>query len=468
MIANLKPYASMKDSGVAWLGMAPTHWKQERAKWLFRKMERPVRLGDEVITCFRDGVVTLRKKRRLRGFTESLKEFGYQGIRRGDLVIHAMDAFAGAIGVSDSDGKGTSVYSVCVPTMECISTEYYAFCIREMARSQWIFALSKGIRERSTDFRFATFASQMMPLPSFPEQTAIARYLDHIGRRINRYVQAKQKLIALLEEQKQAIIQEAVTGRIDVRTGKPYAAYKDSGVEWLGKVPEHWEVRRLKNTANIMMGQSPPSENCSSKPIGLPFLQGCAEFGVESPQPIQYCCSPAKISPQGALLLSVRAPVGKINVADQRYGIGRGLCAILPDSCTDAGFVKRWLNIGSPGLRTASSGSTYDAVSIGDVASLRIALPLLPEQTAIVRFLDEKTSQIDKAITRTQREIELLREYHQRLISDVVTGKLDVRKAAAKLPPEEDDCNPADSSDKIPDHKIPHDGIEPDTNGAML
>ena len=155
MISELKPYPAMRDSGVSWLGEVPDHWETERAKWLFRKMERPVRESDEVVTCFRDGVVTLRKNRRLRGFTESLSEFGYQGVRRGDLVIHAMDAFAGATGVSDSDGKGTSVYSVCAPRMEGVNAHYYAFCVREMAGSQWILALSKGIRERSTDFRFA-------------------------------------------------------------------------------------------------------------------------------------------------------------------------------------------------------------------------------------------------------------------------------------------------------------------------
>ena len=164
MIADLKPYSAYKDSGVSWLGEIPTHWRVERAKWLFRKMNRPVLDSDDVVTCFRDGVVTLRKNRRVRGFTESLKEIGYQGIRRGDLVIHAMDAFAGAIGVSDSDGKGSPVYSVCQPNKE-VDSHYYAYAVREMARRQWILALATGIRERSTDFRFAAFASQQVPLP---------------------------------------------------------------------------------------------------------------------------------------------------------------------------------------------------------------------------------------------------------------------------------------------------------------
>lgn len=211
-----------------------------RAKWLLRKMNRPVRDYDEVVTCFRDGVVTLRKNRRSRGFTESMKEIGYQGIRRGDLVIHAMDAFAGAVGVADSDGKGTPVYAVCQP-QPGISSHFYSLLIREMARSLWIVALAKGIRERSTDFRFDSLASQPVPIPPFTEQIAIVRFLDYMDRRIQRYIRAKQKLIKLLEEQKQAIIHRAVTRGLD-----PGVRLKPSGVEWLGEVPEHWEVSRVK------------------------------------------------------------------------------------------------------------------------------------------------------------------------------------------------------------------------------
>src|SRR5665647_1828307 len=100
MIADLKPYPEYRASGIPWAGSLPAEWRTERAKWLFTKMARPVRPEDEVVTCFRDGMVTLRKNRRLRGFTEATAESGYQGIRKGDLVIHGMDAFAGAIGVS--------------------------------------------------------------------------------------------------------------------------------------------------------------------------------------------------------------------------------------------------------------------------------------------------------------------------------------------------------------------------------
>ncbi len=240
MIQELRSYPAYSPSGVDWLPDIPAHWGTERGKWLLKKMKRPVRDTDEVVTCFRDGVVTLRRNRRTEGFTESLQEIGYQGIRAGDLVIHAMDAFAGAIGVADSDGKGTPVYSVCRPAPH-VNAYYFAYILREMARSQWIAAIATGIRERSTDFRYATLASQRLPLPPFAEQRAIARYLDHVDRRIQRYIEAKEKLIALLREVRQAIIHRAVTRGLD-----PDVPLKPSSLPWLPHIPAHWNTERGK------------------------------------------------------------------------------------------------------------------------------------------------------------------------------------------------------------------------------
>ena len=209
---------------------------------------------------------------------------------------------------------------------------------------------------------------------------------------------------------------------------KPYPAYKDSGVEWLGKVPEHWVVRRLKNAARVIMGQSPSSNDCSVERIGLPFLQGCAEFGVEYPQPKQFCKAPSKVSPAGAILMSVRAPVGRLNTADQEYGIGRGLCAIVPHpGLYHSRFIRFGVIVCLEGLAVLSTGSTYDAVSVADVAGLRIPLPPLPEQALIVHFLDWTERRLRKAISLRQKRIKLLEEYKQALINEAVTGKIDVR-----------------------------------------
>jgi type I restriction enzyme S subunit len=165
-MSKLQRYSSYKESGVEWIGEIPEHWEIEKGKWLFKQVQRPVRLNDEIVTCFRDGMVTLRSNRRTEGFTNALKEHGYQGIRNGDFVIHNMDAFAGAIGISDSDGKSTPVYTVCRPWDDkIVSSEYYARYLRNLALQDFILSLAKGIRERSTDFRYKDFGELLFPFP---------------------------------------------------------------------------------------------------------------------------------------------------------------------------------------------------------------------------------------------------------------------------------------------------------------
>lgn len=454
MIDDLKPYPKMKDSGVPWLGEVPEHWKTERAKWLFDKMNRPVRQTDEVVTCFRDGVVTLRKNRRVRGFTESLKEIGYQGIRRGDLVIHAMDAFAGAIGVADADGKGTPVYSVCKPGPMADSF-YYAYSAREMARSQWIQALAKGIRERSTDFRFEDFGSQLVPLPPLPEQAAIVRFLDYMDRRIRRYIRAKQKLIKLLEEQTQAIIHRAVTRGLD-----PNVRLKPSGVEWLGDVPEHWEVRRLRNVVELRVSNVDKHTKEGEFPVRLcnytdvyknsfitadmPFMAATATYDeieafrlhvgdviiTKDSEDWQDIGVPALVAETADDLvcgyhLAILRP--RLNVA-----IGRFLSYAL--QCR--GVVTQ--------LSIAANGVTRYGLSHGAIKAILLPTPPVNEQESIAEYIDEATTSLNDAIDRAQREIALLREFRTRLIADVVTGKLDVREAAARLPQEAEDLEPLD------------------------
>ena len=250
---GLDPNVRLKPSGVPWLGEVPKHWKTERAKWLFRKMEQPVRENDEVVTCFRDGVVTLRKNRRVRGFTEALKEIGYQGVRRGDLVIHAMDAFAGAIGVSDSDGKSTPVYSVCSPRQSA-NAYYYAFFVREMARSEWILALAKGIRERSTDFRFKDFASQWVPLPPLPEQAAIVSFLDRATADLDAATTSAQRETSLIREYHTHLIADVVTGKLDVREAA-------AGLPDEVKEPEPFD-----ETSSLIDGEEEPPDDLDAVP----------------------------------------------------------------------------------------------------------------------------------------------------------------------------------------------------------
>ena len=448
MTPNLKSYPTYKPSGIEWLGDVPEHWVVERAKWLFQKMERPVREEDEVVTCFRNGVVTLRKNLRELGFTESLKEIGYQGIRCGDLVIHSMDAFAGAIGIADSDGKGTPVYSVCKPKPQ-VNAYFYAYTLREMARNQWIQALAKGIRERSSDFRYTDFASQPVPFPPLPEQTAIVYYLDHADELIHRYVRGKQKLIRLLEEEKQAIIHRAVTRGLD-----PNVHLKPSGVEWLGDVPVHWEVMPLRRVAisrcDGPFGSGLKSSHYTDQGIRVVRLQniGHAQFNNSDSAfiaPSHYATlGDHTVEPEDLLIAGLgdeNHPAGRACVAPSFI-----VPAMVKADCFRFRLLRQRINPAFAALQLTatagdassllSTGATRQRTNLQATAARPIAVPPIEEQSSIVRYLDKAIAAIDTAISHTHCQIELLQEYCTRLIADVVTGKLDVRGAAANLPDE--------------------------------
>jgi type I restriction enzyme, S subunit len=209
------------------------------------------------------------------------------------------------------------------------------------------------------------------------------------------------------------------------RRFRRYPDYKDSGVEWLGEIPAHWEVRRAKQVAGVNMGQSPHSQLYNENGDGLPFLQGNADFGAEHPTPRIYCPDPPKRAKQGDLLLSVRAPVGAINSADQEYGIGRGLCALTVGRHADHRFFRYLLETARWELASAATGSTYEAVAAQEIGQLSCVLPTLQEQSAIAAFLDRETARIDSLVAKKERLIELLQEKRTALITRAVTRGLD-------------------------------------------
>ena len=210
------------------------------------------------------------------------------------------------------------------------------------------------------------------------------------------------------------------------RRFKPYPAYKDTGVEWLRKIPAHWEVKRLKYLSRIIMGQSPPSDIVNTFGEGLPFLQGNADFGTEHPTARTFCPYPPKVAVPGDILISVRAPVGAINRADRAYGIGRGLCAIRPIiRQLERRYCSYLLQIARSQLDSIATGSTYDAVSADDVSCFLMLMPLIEEQQIIVSALDRETAKTDALVEKKERLIELLQEKRTALITQAVTKGLD-------------------------------------------
>ena len=280
-------------------------------------------------------------------------------------------------------------------------------------------------------------------VPSLTEQTAIVRFLDNADRRIRRYIHVKEKLIALLEEQKQVIIHQAVTGRIDVRTGQPYPAYKPSGVEWLGDVPEHWEVLPLKRAfASMDYGIADTgTDDGTIAVLTMGNIRGGAVTvpkygGVRS-------VAPEMLLRDKDLLFNrtnsaeLVGKVGLFRLRDRRATFAsylvrmrshrRNMPEFLNLTLNDVGFLASARREAIPSLHQSNLNPTR-------YGRLPIALPPLVEQEGGVEAIEEQSCGLNTVISHTHGEIEFLREYRTRLIGDVVTGKLDVREAAAALP----------------------------------
>ncbi|MCW8966589.1 MAG: restriction endonuclease subunit S, partial [Candidatus Pacearchaeota archaeon] len=213
---GLNPNVPMKYSGVEWIGDIPEHWEIFRFKNLFIQSRLPPKKDDGVVTSYRDGQVTLRSNRRLEGYTEAILEGGYQGIRVGQLVLNSMDAFEGAIGVSESDGKCTPEYVICDPLSDDILPEYFAYLLREMALAKYIQVICNAVRQRAIRIRFNNLSQRFMVVPSKEEQKAIVYYIKIESSKTNNGIVHLLKQINKLKEYKSTLINSAVTGKIKV------------------------------------------------------------------------------------------------------------------------------------------------------------------------------------------------------------------------------------------------------------
>jgi type I restriction enzyme S subunit len=321
-----------------------------------------------------------------------------------------------------------------------VDSFYYAYVVREMARSQWIQALAKGIRERSTDFRFDGFGSQHVPWPPIRDQAAIVRFLDHADRKIRRYIRVKQRLIHLLEEEKQAIIHRAVTRGLDQSV-----RLKPSGVEWLGDVPEHWEAVTLRRV--IVSAVDGPHHSPTYVDNGVPFLSArnikADEWSLADAKYISeadYAEFSRRVVPKrGDVLYTKGGTTGVARAVDLDFPFQVWVyVAVL--KVVEARVIPEFLAIAlnSPRCYEQSQlltrGATNQDLGLSRMKGIVLALPPKSEQAEILTYLDKTLAGVRKTIMGARQESSLLREYRTRLIADVVTGKLDVREAVANLP----------------------------------
>ena len=451
MIADLKPYAEYKESGLLWLGPLPGHWGLvpnrglvRRRKVLVGKHHRDYRL----LSLTKQGVIVRDISTGKGKFSSDMGTS--QEVRNGDLVFCLFDVpeTPRTVGLSRHDGMITGAYTV-FEGLRKGSSEYFELFYKAMDDRKLLSPLYSGLRNTIPAERFL---GTKTPQPPPTEQAAIVRFLDWGNGRLERAIRAKRKVIALLNEQKQAIIHRAVTRGLD-----PSVPLKPSSIPWLGDIPQHWEVMRLKRLGEVKIGLTYSPAEMVGETGTLVLRASNVRNGVIVSADNVYVSKkvPANLLVrEGDILICVRSGsrnlVGKTalitrEVAGMTYG---AFMSLLRSKNNE--FVYWVLNSNLFACVMAQfETSTINQLTQSDLKSLFIPVPPMTEQAEIAAYLKSATSGIHVAISRLEREIELLREYRTRLVADVVTGKLDVREAAERLPDEaapdtvEDDTDPS-------------------------
>ena len=402
----------MKPSGIEWIGDIPDDWEVRRGKYTLDLLMRPIRDNDEIITCFRDGQVTRRSNRREDGFTFADKEIGYQGILKGDLVIHGMDGFAGAIGISDSDGKGSPVLNVCRPKNGS-DTRYINYYLRTLALQNVFIALSTGIRERSCDLRWKKIAELLFTIPPLKTQQKIADYLDEKCGEIDATIAKQKESIEKLKAYKQSLISETVTKGLDKS-----APLKPSGIDYLGDIPSHWEIKKLKFLVSLIDNKTKDGHS-----ISLENIESGTGKLIETEN--TYDGEGISFKENDLLFGKLRPYLAKVYLSALKGRALGDFYVMRANKCINPNFLK-FVLLSDWFIKIVDSstyGTKMPRASWDFTGGMRIPLPPISEQDCISSYLETKCSEVDTFISEKQNIIQKLDAYKKSLIFEYVTGK---------------------------------------------
>lgn len=412
----------MKDSGIAWVGKIPATWDVERGKNILQKLDRPVKDDDGVITCFRDGEVTLRSNRREDGFTISLQEAGYQGIEPGDLVVHGMDGFAGAIGVSDSRGKATPVLNVLDSTQ---SKEYIMFYLRNMAYTGVFLSLATGIRVRSCDTNWNKLKTLPYIIPSIDEQGKIAYFLKSQCTEIDSVLTRTRASIEEYKKLKQAVITQAVTKGI--HKGVEMASSKR---EWIRAYPKHWKEIRIKW---LLDERKEHSTEGREEPLSMSQKYGLIPTKEMDMVPnMAASFVGAKLAYKGDLVFNkLKAHLGVFAVSAYDGLVSPDYAVYYATGLANMKYLEYLFKtpqyIAEFKKKSTGVGAGLTRLYTAGLYSIYCALPPLDEQKEIADYLDRTCSEIDTLIAKKEQYLVELENYKKSLIYEYVTGKKEVR-----------------------------------------
>lgn len=457
MINDLNPYPAMKDSGVPWLGEVPEHWEVLPICALARRRQQINQQQRELLSVYLGrGVVPFSSvdEKRTNPTGEDLSK--YQAVEPGDFVLNNQQAWRGSVGVSRYKGIVSPAYLVLALDGRLERAYADRLLFSPAMVSQYLVS-SKGVGSIQRNLYWPHLRRVAVLVPPSTEQTAIVRFLNHADRKIRRYIRAKQKLIKLLEEQKQAIIHRAVTRGLD-----PDVRLKDSGVEWLGDVPEHWEARSFSRISVERADYRGATPEKTDSGVFLVTAKNVRKGWIDYEVSREYVAQKDydRIMRRGMpkcndLLLTMEAPLGHVALVDREdIALAQRIVRFRFDSSR---IHPRFILLSTLStyfqnqLICRGTGSTAIGMKASKLPQLLLLLPPLNEQKQILTWIDNECRPLDRVKARAEAEIALLHEYRTRLIADVVTGKLDVREAAAGLPEEAEPMDSIDPDDDLED-----------------
>lgn len=394
----------MKDSGVEWLGEVPAEWGVVPGKRILTLLQRPVEDGDGVVTCFRDGEVTLRANRRTEGFTIALKEIGYQGVEPGDLVVHGMDGFAGSIGISDSRGKASPVLNVMGSDQNKRFLMYY---MRGLAYRDVYMALSDGIRVRSCNLSWKKIGNLPFVLPPLPVQSRITDYLDEKCAEVDRAVSAAEQSIEELSSYRSARLEEAIA-KVSHEAPLEKLKYvlkesKDKSPDGIGEPLSITIARGVLRSAELSI-PNPTSSLVGAKVVhagDLVFNKLKAYYGVMYVSPYT-----GLISPEYAVYQAIDAENTSLKYLEYVFHTA----AVIDE------FI----------IRISGVADGFRRLYTSDLFDIAVPVPSIEAQRNIVAELDDLYASIAESTEAKQAIIAGLKAYKQSLIYETVTGKREV------------------------------------------
>ncbi|WP_368203470.1 restriction endonuclease subunit S [Aeromonas sp. R5-1] len=410
------PYPKYKDSGVEWLGDIPNEWLTIPVGRLFSRIKRTGHSEKELLSVYRDYGVIPKSSRDDNNNKESDDLAPYQLVRPNDLVMNKMKAWQGSIAVSEYEGIVSPAYFVYEPSnklFELAHPRYVHYLLRNPIYITQYMSRSKGIRVNQWDLDPDEFKLIELLLPSKQEQSKIFEFLDYETARIDRLIAQQQRLIELLKEKRQAVISHAVTKGLN-----PNAPMKDSGVEWLGQVPEHWKVGSLRWYLRVSSGEYLSNQHFDLEPSESAIYPVIGGNGVMGYTSHKNQATPLVVGRVGALCGNVHLVDGECWVTDNALLIGLS-------SKISVNFAAHYLK--SLNLNKLANQNTQPLITGTMIKDQNIALPSLHEQSEIVEFVTQEEQKLNLLVAKAEQAIVLMQERRTALIAAAVTGKIDLR-----------------------------------------